>query len=122
MKTIAFDFDGVIHLGYEGYRNGEIYGNINFSLLDYIHDYLMPKYYICIFSCRNANQIVNYMNKLAYLNMRYEIKDDRKLFWDIPNIVGVTNKKPPAVLYVDDKAHKFVNLETFKNFLEKRKK
>lgn len=117
-KTIAFDFDNVIHLDYTSYQNGEIYGKINFPLLDYIHDYLIQKYYICIFSCRNAKQIVDYMNNLNYLSMRYEIKDDNKLFWGKSNVIGVTNKKPPAILYVDDKAHRFIDLTTFKKFME----
>ena len=123
--TIAFDFDNVIHIRYKGYRNGEIYGEINYPLLEYIFDILMPKYYICIFSCRNATQIVNYMNDnlkdSPYENtVKFELIDDKTLFWDKPNIVGVTNKKPPAILYVDDKAHRFIDVKTLNNFLKRR--
>lgn len=125
-KTIAFDFDNVIHLGYKGYRNGEIYGEINTPLLEYIFDILMPKYYICIFSCRSAEQIVNYMNNFnkdtVYKNIKFELKDDNILFWNKPNVIGVTNKKPPAILYVDDKAYRFVNVKSLDNFLKRGKK
>lgn len=120
LGTIAFDFDNVIHLRYGRYGKGDIYGDINYPLLEYIHDFLMPKYYICIFSCRRAKQIVEHMNKLNYLGMRYVIKDDKKFFWDVPNIIGVTNRKPPAILYVDDKAHRYTDVDTLKKFLEKR--
>ena len=28
-KTIVFDFDGVIHKGYDGWRDGSIYGELD---------------------------------------------------------------------------------------------
>ena len=62
-KTLVFDFDGVIHKGYEGWKDGSIYGKIDFSLLAYIKE-LMKDYYIVISSNRPAVQIVDYMTGL----------------------------------------------------------
>ena len=31
-KTIVFDFDGVIHKGYKGWKDGSIYGQIDYDL------------------------------------------------------------------------------------------
>ena len=63
-KTIVFDFDGVIHSGYRGYRDGSIYGKIDLDLLDYIKD-LMKNYYIVISSNRPAEQIVKIATEAA---------------------------------------------------------
>lgn len=30
-KTIVFDFDGVIHKGYKGWKDGSIYGEIDYA-------------------------------------------------------------------------------------------
>ena len=35
MKTIVFDFDGVIHRGYKGWKDGTIYGKIDIDLIEY---------------------------------------------------------------------------------------
>jgi len=61
-KTIVFDFDGVIHKGYKGWRDGTIYGEIDYELLNYIKE-LMDDYYIVISSNRPAEQIVEFLNK-----------------------------------------------------------
>lgn len=61
-KTIVFDFDGVIHKGYTGWKDGSIYGEIDYELLNYIKD-LMKDYYIVISSNRPAIQIVTFLNK-----------------------------------------------------------
>ena len=39
-KTIVFDFDGVIHLGYKGWKDGSIYGIMKWRLIDYIEQKL----------------------------------------------------------------------------------
>ena len=62
-KTIVFDFDGVIHLGYEGWKDGTIYGTINWRLLDYIEE-LLEDYYVVISTNRPAQQIVDYFEKI----------------------------------------------------------
>ena len=36
MKTVVFDFDGVIHKGYNGWKDGSIYGTIDTELMSYI--------------------------------------------------------------------------------------
>lgn len=105
-KTIVFDFDGVIHKGYSGWKDGSIYGEIDYKLLDFIIE-LMEKYYVVISSCRPAEQIVNFMNDLKYKDLVFEQYDS--LYWQKDNIVGVTNKKAVGILYIDDKAYCYQN-------------
>ena len=118
-KTIVFDFDGVIHKGYKGYKDGSIYGEIDFELLDYIKE-LMNKYYVVISSNRPAKQIVEFMNNLNYKELKFELytKND-SLYFEKDNIIGVTNEKAIGIIYVDDRAFKWKNnLEELKQILE----
>lgn len=121
-KTIVFDFDGVIHLGYKGWRDGSIYGLMNWRLLDYIEE-LMEDYYIVISSNRPAEQIVEYMNKLgeSIEPLKFEVfhKTNDNLYWNKDNVIGVTNDKAIGIIYVDDRALRYDNSEdTYVNILK----
>lgn len=118
-KTIVFDFDGVIHKGYKGYKDGSIYGDIDFELLDYIKK-LLNDYYVVISSNRPARQIVWYMNNLD-CDLDFEVfsKDfGDNLFWNKDGIVGVTNEKAVGILYIDDRGLHYDNSKsTYDNIL-----
>lgn len=113
-KTIVFDFDGVIHLNYKGYKDGSIYGLINWELLNYIKE-LMKKYYIVISSNRSAEQIVEFMNNYCMESkglshgLKFESfhKTNKNLYWKKEDVIGVTNEKAIGILYVDDRALKY---------------
>ena len=118
-KTIVFDFDGVIHLGYKGWKDGSIYGIMNWRLLDYIEE-LLEKYYVVISSNRPASQIVEYMNNLGetIAPLKFEVfnKTPEKMYWNKDNIIGVTNEKPIGILYIDDRGLHYDNAkDTYEN-------
>ena len=122
-KTIVFDFDGVIHTGYKGWKDGSIYGKIDYELLDYISQ-LMKNYYIVISSNRPAEQIVDFMNNLDLPELKFEVfnKDlDKNMYWNKDNVIGVTNEKAVGILYVDDRGFKYSNLEDLKNFIKENR-
>lgn len=118
-KTIVFDFDGVIHKGYKGWKDGSIYGEIDFELLDYIKE-LMNDYYIVISSNRPAKQIVDYMNlidtELKFELFKKDLKDN--MYWNKDNVIGVTNEKAVGILYVDDRGYRYEKLNDLKEFIE----
>lgn len=121
-KTIVFDFDGVIHIGYKGWKDGSIYGKIDKNLIDYIKE-LMNEYYIVISSNRPAKQIVEHMNKLN-LGVKFEIfnKDLKdNMYWNKDNVVGVTNEKAVGILYIDDRGFRYNNLDSLKEFIRENK-
>lgn len=118
-KTIVFDFDGVIHKGYKGWRDGSIYGEIDNELLDYVKE-LMEDYLIVISSNRPAEQIVNRLNE-ERKDMQFEIfKKDMKdhMYWNKDKIVGVTNEKAVGILYVDDRGFRYEKLGDLKEFIK----
>lgn len=119
-KTIVFDFDGVIHKGYNGWRDGTIYGEIDFELLEYIKE-LMKDYYIVISSNRPATQIVDFMNEHTDLKFEVFNKDlADNMYWTKDDVIGVTNQKAVGILYVDDRAYKYTKLSDFKEEMEYR--
>jgi hypothetical protein len=122
-KTVVFDFDGVIHKGYKGWRDGSIYGEIDFLLLDYIKR-LLEDYYVVISSNRPAVQIVDYLTSLD-CGIDFEVFDkdlDKNMFWTKDGVVGVTNGKAVGILYVDDRALRYdsnMNTEDNINAIDK---
>ena len=121
-KTIVFDFDGVIHIGYKGWKDGSIYGEIDTNLIDYIKE-LMRDYYIVISSNRPANQIVEHMNKLS-LGVKFEVfnKDLKdNMYWNKDDVIGVTNEKAVGIIYIDDRGFRYTNLGNLKEFMEENR-
>ena len=118
-KTIVFDFDGVIHKGYKGWKDGSIYGEIDYGLLWYIKD-LMKNYYVVISSNRPAKQIVEFLNKDVNNPLDFEVfeKDMQdNMYWNKDNIVGVTNEKAVGIIYIDDRGYRYKGLENLKDNL-----
>lgn len=119
-KTLVFDFDGVIHKGYNGWKDGSIYGKIDFSLLAYIKE-LMKDYYIVISSNRPAIQIVDYMTGLdcgiEFEVFNKDLKDN--MYWNKDNVIGVTNEKAVGILYIDDRGFEYHDLEGLKEKIDR---
>lgn len=79
----------------------------------------MKDYYIVISSNRPAQQIVNHLNKVSDLKFEIFNKDfGKNMYWNKDDIVGVTNEKPVGILYVDDRAFRYNNLQDLQQFIE----
>lgn len=93
-KTVAVDFDGVIHLYSKNYHDGTIYDPpVPGSLagLSYIE---RLGFQIVIFTARpNRREIRHWLKKNGFPPYK------------------VTNRKPPAILYIDDKGMRFESWE-----------
>lgn len=97
-KTIAVDFDGVIHKYSEGYHDGTIYDELMEGAKDALFR-LRQRYEVVVFSVREPQQIIDWLDK--------------------QNIVvdEVTNVKPKAVVYIDDRGLRFTNWKDMLNYL-----
>ncbi len=100
-KVIAVDFDGVIHQYSKGWNGGRIYDAPVFGVVDAIHKLQVAGFRIVVFTCR-VFDVIHRERCEAWL-------------WDhdIRELDGthieVTNIKPPAIAYIDDRGIRFTN-------------
>jgi len=98
--TIAVDFDGVIHKYSRGWQEGEIYDDPVEGALEKLLRLYLDGFAISISTARTELEPVR-----AWWNKWYNIKFPNSEMFP----VEITNMKPIAVAYVDDRAVKFTN-------------
>ncbi len=106
MRTIAVDFDGVIHSYEKGWQDGSIYGTLMEGALDGLLD-LMSKYAVYIFTSRNPKQVGRWIEAMTEGRIRCTIKVPRTGFWNEQGKLLITNMKLPAFAYIDDRGIRF---------------
>lgn len=82
-KTICVDFDGVLN-EYNGYEEGNL-GELLTGSKEFIKE-LRKKYKVVILTSRQKEQVIDWLNNNGFPSMK------------------VTNRKVPAVAYIDDRA------------------
>lgn len=85
-KTICVDFDGVLN-EYDGYEEGDL-GEPLTGSKEFIKE-LRKKYKVVILTIRPKEQVSRWLNNNGFPSMK------------------VTNRKVPAVAYIDDRAIQF---------------
>jgi 5'(3')-deoxyribonucleotidase len=90
-KTIAVDFDNVIHDMNQGWKKGEIYGEQVDGSVEAIKKLQQFGYEVIVFTAR----------------VKLEPVKEWLKEWNLK--VKVTNQKPPAIAYIDDRAIRFTN-------------
>lgn len=113
--AVAFDFDGVIHNYSKGWCDGSIYDGYNGKILDLMLLLQMTKIPVFILSTREPEQIKEWWDKQGF-SLPCEIIPENCKFWNETKIVGITNRKLPAQVYIDDRAYKYTG-QTPQDFL-----
>ena len=91
---IAIDFDGVLHRYSKGWQDGQIYDPPTEGAVE-TWNKLKENYDLVVFTAREGDEqrIFSWMHQNGF---------------DI-ELESVTNKKPKAFLYIDDRAIRFTN-------------
>ena len=100
MRTVAIDFDGVIHRYSKGWQDGEVYDEPVEGAFEAIMELYKAGLSIAVFTARDDLVPVE----------RWFWKWYNKIFPSSEHIpVHFTNKKPRALWYVDDRGIAFKN-------------
>lgn len=104
--AIAVDFDGVIHSYEEGWKDGSIYGTPMEGSAEALQ-HLLEGFYVFIFTSRDPAQVKEWMKD--HYNLPVALISAQERFWDTKGVIGITNRKLPAIAYIDDRAVPFHN-------------
>lgn len=106
-KTVAVDFDGVIHTYDKGWQNGEIYGDPVLGAFDGLRK-LMRDYAVFIHTTRDPYQVVQWVEAKSGIPCVLHVNQAME-FWNVQGEILVTNFKFPAIAYIDDRGIRFIN-------------
>ena len=111
-RTIAVDFDGVIHAYSKGWHDGTAYDVPMESAAECLEK-LLAEYQVFIFSAREPESIQHWMatHMPQFCTQVIPVDSDIK-FWNTDNVIGITRLKLPAIVYIDDRAQRFVSWES----------
>lgn len=112
--TIAVDFDGVIHTYDKGWHDGSIYGDFMPGAIEALTA-LMWDYAVFVHTTRDARQVAHWIEDRTGHGIECTTQmhpllpswwqwGKRHRFWNTKGVLLVTNRKLPAVAYVDDRA------------------
>ena len=108
-KTIVFDFDGVIHSYTSGWKGEAVIPDPPVPGIKEVIDELRTTGYEVVVVSSRANSVVGWTAIKAYLKEHGVVVDN------------VAHSKPPALVYIDDRAicfdgHAETLLDKIKNF------
>ncbi len=104
-KSIAIDFDGVIHNDYLGFHDGTIYGEKFPGVDNALKTICAMGFEIIIFTAK-AKPDRPLVNNKTGIELVWEWLELQELG---QYIVAVTAEKPRAKVYIDDKAYRHKN-------------
>ena len=107
MTTVAVDFDGVIHAYGNGWQDGSIYDGPVPGAFDALRK-LQESYAVVIHTTRDPWQVGPWLAEKG--GFTYVVDPGLSLqFWNEQGSLLVTNRKLPAVAYIDDRGIRFTS-------------
>ena len=114
-KTIAIDFDGVIHDASNGWGDGTCYGSPLPGSIDSIIA-LSKIYDIVIFTAKAKSDRPLVNGKTG----KDLVKEWLSKYNILECVNDVTSEKPRAELYIDDNGYRFINWDDTIDFINKK--
>lgn len=100
-RTIAVDFDGVIHDYAQGWGDGTIYGDPTPGAHTAL-THLMDRYAVFVHTTRVAVHAAEWITDRLAIPTTTVNPDGQ--FWNRQGVLLVTSRKYPALAYIDDRA------------------
>ena len=114
MKTIAIDFDGVVHKYSKGWSDGSLYDEPVDGAFDALKTLMRWGFAVYIHSTRKPEDMQNWFAEHNFGTATQIIQDE--VFWEAANILGLSNRKLPAIVYIDDRGLRFTNWKDILNY------
>lgn len=108
MPTVAIDFDGVIHAYRRGWHDGTIYDEPADGAFDAIRQ-LMQRYAVAIYTTRDVQQVQSWLEHRGFDDVWTDLAWEPPFWNRTDGSLLVTNHKPAAIAYIDDRAIAFVS-------------
>lgn len=105
-RTVCVDFDGVIHAYRRGWADGSVYDDPIPGAIDGLRA-LQGDFAVVVFTSRDVEQVVPWLQRYGL-----DVAADGNppvVFWPHQDQILVTNRKLPAVAYLDDRAVRFTS-------------
>ena len=118
-RTVAVDFDGVIHAYSKGWQDGEIYDEPEEGAFDAL-DLLLTRFFVVIHTSRSPRQVAGWLMEHGFTvtvdsviseTSSLHMDGTTGLFWSTPGVLLVTRRKYAALAYIDDRAIRFHDWE-----------
>ncbi len=106
IKSVAVDFDGVIHTYERGWHDGTIYGDFVPGAIVGLSQ-LMQRYAVFVHTTRKARDVAHWIEDRSGHGIECTTHVPWSGFWNKQGYLLVTNRKLPAVAYIDDRAIRF---------------
>lgn len=102
--TIELDFDGVLH-DYRGYNGGQI-GEMMPGAAEAVAELLAGFAVVVCTARRELGEVAAAVRRWFGVATIVDVPEGRTEFWNARGIILVTNRKYPALVYVDDRAYR----------------
>lgn len=99
-KTIAIDFDGVLHRYSNGWQGGTIYDPPMEGAVDAWFKLMDAGFDLCVFTTREDTSAV-----AAWMHKHFDFEKRIGHMYE----PSITNQKPLAIAYIDDRGIRFTN-------------